>query len=938
MNKQTQRSSQSLILARVQGKITFFVFCLFALILFLLIYLNYLHSKQRILSSFDHAFSQRALALDESIGDIVNHVLRMKTIADDHLAQNIDDDLFNQTRSKLEEISTFYPGKNFHFYHHGERLGQQIITGAIFGLGSLEKVDREYIKRLLMSLSLLDMQKALHDNNPNVVLSYYLSRKHYFSESYPYLPFDKLMADFDDVYQLINHAYEVYDDFAPRGKNPDGRYFWTKPYFDRAGNGMMVTCGIPVYDREEYIGVLGADVLLGFLDQHTFPIDILPGQMILASEYQQIISASDLSYAKETDVIYLKNFLPFKINDPHLFRGDQTQVEIPGQIIFRKPLKNAPWTLLYILTEQQLRNSLLAEIKISIFIVLLILIILPIGYAYIDKQFIKPGIKAEQDLETLNRELDHKVRERTQELTIGKEELTASEEKFRTLFESSRDAIILLDPDKGYLDCNPATLAMFNLPSKQEFLFLTSSDISPEYQPNGSLSADLAKKEIDKTFEKGSNFFEWLHKSTDGRQFPATVLTTRMELNGKLILQGTIRDITQNKQAEEALKNAQNYISNIINSMPSVLISVDTDGRITQWNHEAELITGLSQKDAVSRSFTKVYPLLSDKMEWVCKAIRNREVQKNTQKPRQQAGEIRYEDVIVYPLVANCVQGAVIRIDDVTERVRMEELMVQSEKMLSVGGLAAGMAHEINNPLAGIIQTCEVLTNRLTDTTIPANLIAAKATGVSMEAIQDYMEKRGILKMTGTIRESGRRLAQIVDNMLSFARKSEAQISSCALEKILEKTLELATTDYDLKKQYDFKQIEIKRQYEANLPPIPCEEVKIQQVLLNILRNGAQAMQEAGKENPRFIIRLRLEKAENMICIEIEDNGPGMDDKTRNRIFEPFFTTKPAGVGTGLGLSVSYFIITENHKGTMTVESQPGSGTKFIIHLPYAGK
>ncbi len=191
--------------------------------------------------------------------------------------------------------------------------------------------------------------------------------------------------------------------------------------------------------------------------------------------------------------------------------------------------------------------------------------------------------------------------------------------------------------------------------------------------------------------------------------------------------------------------------------------------------------------------------------------------------------------------------------------------------------------------------------------------------------------------MISAIKESGHRIADIVNNMLSFARKSNAHTTSHVLSELLDKTLELAATGYDLKKHYDFKRIDIRKEYEDNLPFVPCEGTKIQQVLLNIFRNGAQAMQEAGRiEKPQFIVRTRYEESMGMVCIEIEDNGPGMDEEVRRRVFEPFYTTKPVGVGTGLGLSVSYFIVTENHGGEMTVESQPGSGTKFIIRLPLA--
>ena len=144
----------------------------------------------------------------------------------------------------------------------------------------------------------------------------------------------------------------------------------------------------------------------------------------------------------------------------------------------------------------------------------------------------------------------------------------------------------------------------------------------------------------------------------------------------------------------------------------------------------------------------------------------------------------------------------------------------------------------------------------------------------------------------------------------------------------------MASNNYDLVKKYDFREIVIDRQYESGLPNVNCEETKIQQVILNLLKNGAQAM--AGynnkKKRPKFIIRFLQDR--DVIRIEIEDNGPGMNEVTRKRVFEPFFSTKDVGVGTGLGLSISYFIITENHGGSMAVESGPGKGTKFIIRIP----
>lgn len=397
--------------------------------------------------------------------------------------------------------------------------------------------------------------------------------------------------------------------------------------------------------------------------------------------------------------------------------------------------------------------------------------------------------------------------------------------------------------------------------------------------------------------------------------------------------------LIRSRRAEETLRKAENFISNIINSMPSVLVGVDSDGKVTHWNSRANAVTGITYDEAVGRPLELAFPRLSSQMERVREAMKTRVVSHESRQPHKKDDATCFEDLTVYPLVSNGVEGAVIRLDDVTEKVRLEEMMVQSEKMLSVGGLAAGMAHEINNPLAGMIQTANVMKDRLTNEEMPANISAADALGLEMSVISRYMEARGIPKMLSRICESGARAAEIVANMLQFARKSNSTVSSHDLRTILDQCLELAGSDYDLKKKYDFRQITVVKKYQENIPPVPCEKSKIQQVILNILRNGAEAMQD--NTNPtgeahRFVLKL-LQPDLDMVRIEIEDNGPGMDEETRKRIFEPFFTTKPVDMGTGLGLSVSYFIITENHHGRLKVESNKGSGTTFIIELPVGG-
>ncbi len=400
-------------------------------------------------------------------------------------------------------------------------------------------------------------------------------------------------------------------------------------------------------------------------------------------------------------------------------------------------------------------------------------------------------------------------------------------------------------------------------------------------------------------------------------------------LNG--MLENLKRDIGQRLAAEARLKQTEGSLRDILDSMPSMLIAVDQDGRVTRWNRQTVLATGLSLEETEGGLFEDIFPDAPVRQTEILDAMARNAPHKIGKVPQVRDGETIFYDVTIYPLVSGGMQGAVIRLDDVTERVQLEEMMIQSEKMLSVGGLAAGMAHEINNPLAGILQNVQVLRNRLIEE-LPANLAVATELGFDLEQLRAYLERRGCARMLDSIAESGQRAAKIVANMLSFSRKSTSRLASVDVRALLDRTVDLASNDYNLKKQYDFRRIEIVRDYEADTPLVPCEESKIQQVFFNLIQNGAQVMSVAGTASPRFVFRVRRDG--EIPRVEIGDNGPGMTEDSRCRVFEPFFTTKAVGEGTGLGLSVSYFIIGENHGGTLDVESAPGRGALFIITLP----
>jgi PAS domain S-box-containing protein len=274
-------------------------------------------------------------------------------------------------------------------------------------------------------------------------------------------------------------------------------------------------------------------------------------------------------------------------------------------------------------------------------------------------------------------------------------------------------------------------------------------------------------------------------------------------------------------------------------------------------------------------------------------------------------------------------------LDDVTEAKRMQELLIQTEKMTSVGGLAAGMAHELNNPLGIILQSVDNLEQRLSPERA-ANRPPAEEAGVDLEAVARYMDRRGLARYLTSIREATERAARIIRTMLEFSRTGGAADALCTLGDIVDTALELAAQDYDLKRKFDFRSVRIVRDLDPATPAVRCAPTELVQVVFNIVRNAAEALADRGATADLATITVRSRPEGRFARLEIRDNGPGMDEATRRRIFEPYFSTKGGGGGTGLGLSVAYFIVTQRHGGTITVDSAPGEGAEFLVRLPVA--
>ncbi|MCP4200166.1 MAG: PAS domain S-box protein [Proteobacteria bacterium] len=524
---------------------------------------------------------------------------------------------------------------------------------------------------------------------------------------------------------------------------------------------------------------------------------------------------------------------------------------------------------------------------------------------------------------------------------ITEEEISTATAYLQSCLLSLPDAVLMLDEKGRFIGVN-ATFLSWVERGLEDFIGKTLRQVTPPFFSDETLG--ILTGRIDERIRSGGTVSNIEFDITDlsGRirnvlYAAAAVLNDREEILGEIVI---IRDITALKNYEIDLLESEEKFR-MISEQSLIGISIIQEDRVVYVNDQAAMITGYSREDMLSWEpndlLKNVHPedleKLLDEAERSGNGTGEPAIKHFTFRVLDHTGDIRWVDQYSKKIHWGGKPAYLNSSLDITERKRLEEIMIQSEKMLSVGGLAAGMAHEINNPLAGILQATQVIINRLSGD-VQKNRNVADTLGTNIETIEKYMGNRKVLTMLDSIQEAGERAADIVENMLSFSRKSDSLVTKNSLADLLDKTVELTSSDYDIKNKFDFRSIEVIRDYEDEMPLVPCKKSEIQQVFLNILRNSAQAMAEnhATQEKQRFVLRVTQNKG--LARVEIEDNGPGMSEESRKRVFEPFFTTKPIGEGTGLGLSVSYFIITEHHEGTMSVLSTLGHGTKFIIELP----
>jgi PAS domain S-box-containing protein len=357
-----------------------------------------------------------------------------------------------------------------------------------------------------------------------------------------------------------------------------------------------------------------------------------------------------------------------------------------------------------------------------------------------------------------------------------------------------------------------------------------------------------------------------------------------------------------NSLEQKALEIARlkDFSENIVESLNVGVLAVDLGGLVESWNTRMEQLFGVSRQDAVGR---QLRALLPEELASEIAARRDEEQITGIYKQRlHHQGKLLTLNVSITPLVSKSGEriGRLLLFDDVTQRERMEEQMTQTEKLTSLGLLAAGVAHEVNTPLAVISNYIQMLAKQMPEG----------------DPRQGIIEK--IVKQTF-------RASEIVNNLLNFSRTSATEVADIDVNRVVEETLSLVA--HPLKTS----QIQVVKQLGGALPAVRGSANKLQQVFLNLFLNARDAMPGGG------MLEVRTASHNGSVEVEIVDTGAGIPREDIHRIFDPFFTTKAIGRGTGLGLSVSYGIIKE-HSGKIDVRSTPGKGTSFHVEFPAVRK
>jgi two-component system, NtrC family, sensor kinase len=357
------------------------------------------------------------------------------------------------------------------------------------------------------------------------------------------------------------------------------------------------------------------------------------------------------------------------------------------------------------------------------------------------------------------------------------------------------------------------------------------------------------------------------------------------------------------KQKVDEYERLKEFSENIVESINVGILAAGLDDRVESWNTQMERLSGIGRADAVGRTLAELFPPpLVEQFERVRGEMRIHHLDKFALDTKN--GE-SIMNIAIAPLVARDMEriGRLVIFDDVTDRAELERRLVQADKLSSIGLLAAGVAHEVNTPLAVISTYAQMLAKQVSD---------------------DEQKSRMLEK----IARQTFRASEIVNSLLNFSRTPTAELSDVQLNRVIQETLSLL--EHQLKKAG----IEVRTRLDSELGPVKGNPGKLQQVFLNLFMNARDAMELTGEgKSPRGILEVTTRNNDGGVAIEVRDTGHGISPEHLSRIYDPFFTTKSAKKGTGLGLSVTYGIIQE-HGGAIEAVSRPGEGTCFHLAFP----
>ncbi len=484
--------------------------------------------------------------------------------------------------------------------------------------------------------------------------------------------------------------------------------------------------------------------------------------------------------------------------------------------------------------------------------------------------------------------------------------LRESEQKFRELVEKAVEGIIVNDLEGNILMVNDKKCQLMGY-SREEFLAHNMTYFFPE------ISEDDHIEKYWKKLEPGSMIsFAREEKKKDGTIFPAEIQITKIMYDGQPAILAFTRDISERKKAEAAIKEERDKAQKYLDVAGVLIMALDADGTVEMMNKKGCEVLGYEEKEIIGKNWVETFmpecerPVLREKFkDIVSGTVPFPERLENTVVTASGAERIISWTIVAIRDEKGAITGMLRSGEDITERRKAEREKKEMESkarltshLASIGEMASGVAHEINNPLTGVIGYSQLLMNE----NLPENI---------REDIR-------------VIHDGAQRVSEIVRKLLSFARQNKAERTLVNINEMLENTLSLMA--YELRTN----NIQVTTRLAPALPLTMADGGQIQQVFINIARNALLEMKRSRGEGKLVIETAQRQKN---IVISFQDNGPGIEEANLNKIFDPFFTTREIGEGTGLGLSVCHGIISE-HGGSIGVKSTHGEGAKFTVYLP----